>query len=174
MILQTNRYGVKTPTAITSTGLAISTPFYISPTNDQAKAMLNAFRVVKQKQLLEMGWNPTTEHGYSGISVVDNTAPPKCAIEIELGMDEDNLRYTLFNRNGIQERLFLKIQSLVGLELITRSEVEQVMTEWLEHTFPVNEKKGTTTTSKASKPATKKRSAKSTTSVTTTEAELAS
>ncbi len=47
-------------------------------------------------------------------------------------MDEDNLRYTLFNRNGIQERLFLKIQSLVGLELITRSEVEQVMTEWLE------------------------------------------
>ena len=82
MNLQINRYNVAVPTAVTDSGLTISTPFYVSPTVDQRKQLLNAFRVIKNQQLIEMGYNNTTDNGT--LKVVDNTKPPLTPIEQEL------------------------------------------------------------------------------------------
>lgn len=144
MKLQSNRYNTIVPTAINTLGTAISVPFYIQPTMDAKKALLNAFRVEKQKQLLEMGFDNTRSEGR--IVVVDNTKPPQTPIEAELGMTEENLRLTLFNRQGIQERLVLKLQQLTGVEVFTREEVEATFHLWLDHLY---ENHTTTTPPKA-------------------------
>ena len=133
MNLQTNRYNTMVPTAINTLGTAISVPFYIQPTTDQKKALLNAFRVEKQKQLLDMGFDNTRTEGR--IAVVDNTRPPQTQIEADLGMTEENLRLTLFNRQGLQERLVLKLQELTGVEVFTREEVEATFNLWLDHLY---------------------------------------
>jgi len=133
MNLQTNRYNTMVPTAINTLGTAISVPFYIQPTTDQKKALLNAFRVEKQKQLLDMGFDNTRSEGR--IAVVDNTRPPQTQIEADLGMTEENLRLTLFNRQGLQERLVLKLQELTGVEVFSREEVEATFKLWLDHLY---------------------------------------
>ena len=121
------------PTAINTAGTAISVPFYVSPTTDQKKALLNGFRVVKQKQLLEMGFNDTREEGR--IVVIDSTKPPQTPIETELGMNEENLRLALFSRSGLQERIVLKLQELTGVEVFSREDVEETFKLWLDHLY---------------------------------------
>ena len=81
MELMVNRYGEKTPTAIQSNGVAISTPIYIQLTKEQNKTILNAIRTA------------ITRDGD--------------AIMPELGVSEANLRHLLFARNGLPERLLL-------------------------------------------------------------------
>ena len=112
MNLQINRYNITVPTAVTDSGLTISTPFYISPTTDQRKQLLNEFRTIKNQQLLEMGYTNTTDNG--NLKVVDNTKPPLTPIEQELGMDETNLRMAIFSRTGLQERVVMKLQKLTN------------------------------------------------------------
>lgn len=133
--LVTNRYGQVTPTSIQENGCAISCPLYINPTTDQCKQLLNAFRTVKARQLLELGWDNTTHVGASGISVVTATKPPTTPIEQELGVDEDNLRHILFGRQGIQERVLFKLCRLTGVYLITRQQIEQTYKLWLNEIF---------------------------------------
>lgn len=133
MNLQTNRYNTMVPTAINATGTAISVPFYIQPTTDQKKALLNGFRVVKQKQLLDMGFDNTRNEGR--IAVVDNTAPPQTQAEIDLGMTEENLRLALFSRTGLHERLVLKLQEITGIEVFKREDVETTFKLWLDHLY---------------------------------------
>jgi len=120
MTLTTNRYGVVTPTARQLNGLAISTPIYLSLTTDQTKKVLNAFREAKTKQLLENGWD-------------SSDTPPKTKVEEELGMNEENLRHSLFTRQGIPERLLVKLQRLTGVELVTREQIEETYSQWLDH-----------------------------------------
>ena len=105
MNLQTNRYNTTVPTAINDEGCSISVPFYIQPTNDQKKTLLNAFRNIKNQQLIDMGYNPLRKE--NSLVVVDSMAPPQTAIEGELGMNEENLRLHLFSRQGLQERLVI-------------------------------------------------------------------
>lgn len=150
MTLQTNRYGQVTPTCILSNGCAISVPFYVSLTADQSKQMLNAFRTVKQRQLLEMGWENTRHDSSSGISVVTATKPPTTAIEEELGMDEEALRYVLFGRNGIQERLIFKLQRLTGVYFFNREQVENTYKAWLD-TFYTEDLGNTNTPTRSKK-----------------------
>ena len=50
-------------------------------------------------------------------------------------MSEEHLRYALFSRNGIPERLVVKLQRNTGLELVNRSEIEVAMTGWLDYLF---------------------------------------
>ena len=50
---------------------------------------MNGFRVVKQKQLLEMGFDNTRKEGQ--MVVITNNQPPQTQIEVELGMTEENL-----------------------------------------------------------------------------------
>ena len=133
MELQINRYGTYVPTAINTSGTAISVPFYVQPTTDQKKALLNGFRVVKQKQLLEMGFDNTRKEGQ--MVVVTNNQPPQTQIEVELGMTEENLRLQLFSRTGLQERLVHKLQQLTGVEVFTRKEVEETFKLWLDHLY---------------------------------------
>ena len=121
LALQTNRYQTKVPTAITESGLTISVPFYLNPTSDQKKALLNAFRTIKAQQLDDMGYN--TERQSNSVVVIDTPPVALTPIEEELGMTEDNLRMALFSRQGLQERLILKLQRLTGLTLFTRDEV---------------------------------------------------
>ena len=107
--LTENRYRQVAPTTITSSGVSISCPIYISPTRDQTKALLNAFRRAKQNR--------------------------GSVVEEELGMNEENLRYALFTRNGLPERLILKLQRLTGYELVTRDQIEATQNAWLTHLF---------------------------------------
>jgi hypothetical protein len=142
--LVVNRYGQKTPTALQDNGCAISTPFYINPTTDQTKQLLNAFRVVKQKQLLEAGFDTTTSTP-AGLVIQTAKQPPLTPIEQELGMNEEALRQVIFSRQGMNERLFLKLQRLTGVYLITRQQVEDTFTTWLNHLYDDTTSAATTT-----------------------------
>ena len=159
MNLQINRYNIAVPTAVTDSGLTISTPFYISPTTDQRKQLLNEFRVIKNQQLLEMGYTNTTDNGT--LKVVDNTKPPLTPIEQELGMDETNLRMAIFSRTGLQERVVMKLQKLTNSVVFSREDVEKTMKLWLDslyedYSVPAAPKKSSTTTKRKTKASTAK------------------
>ena len=133
--LQTNRYGQTSPTAVQPNGVAISVPFYISPTTDQLKQLLNAFRYIVSEQLMEMGHTNTRPAANGSISIETFVKPPITPIEQQLGCDEENLRHALFTRNGIQERLILKLQRLTGIELVSREQVEETYKMWLDNLY---------------------------------------
>ena len=44
----------------------------------------------------------------------------------ELGVSEANLRHLLFARNGLPERLLLKLQELTGLEMVSKQQIEEI------------------------------------------------
>ena len=44
----------------------------------------------------------------------------------ELGVSEANLRHLLFARNGLPERLILKLQELTGLEMVSKQQIEDI------------------------------------------------
>ena len=56
-------------------------------------------------------------------------------VEQELGMNEENLRHALFARNGIPERLALKLQAVTGVELVTKEQIEQTFQERITHLY---------------------------------------
>ena len=56
-------------------------------------------------------------------------------VEELLGMSEEHLRYGLFSRNGMPERLVVSLQRITGLELVNRREIELTMTGWLDYLF---------------------------------------
>ena len=109
MELQVNRYGETTPTAIQSNGVAISTPIYIQLTKEQNKTILNAIRTA------------ITRDGDAVVS--------------ELGVSEANLRHLLFARNGLPERLLLKLQELTGLEIVSKQQIEDTYRSWITHLY---------------------------------------
>lgn len=61
--------------------------------------------------------------------------PLGTTIEQALGMNEESLRYTLFSRQGLPERLLIRLQKLTGVVLIRRNEVEETYTKWLDYLF---------------------------------------
>ena len=134
MTLITNRYNQVTPTSIYSNGCSVSCPIYFRPTADQAKELLNAFRELVKKQRIEMGFEHT-EVSPSGMVVATAKTPPQTPAELELGMNEDTLRYAIFQRQGIPERLFLQLSFMVGVELIPRAQIEETYKEWLDHLY---------------------------------------
>ena len=109
MELQVNRYGETTPTAIQSNGVAISTPIYIQLTKEQNKTILNAIRTAISR---------------------DGEA-----VEYELGVSEANLRHLLFARNGLPERLMLKLQEVIGLEIVSKQQIENTYRSWISHLY---------------------------------------
>ena len=121
--LTTNRYGQVSPTLIQETGVGISCPFYISLTPDQKKSLLNTFRQIKTEQLANINGNNPSQK------------PLGTPIEEALGMNEESLRYTLFSRQGLPERLLIRLQKLTGVILIRRNEVEETYTKWLDYLF---------------------------------------
>ena len=133
MELVTNRYGQVSPTMIQSSGVGISCPLYISLTPDQKKSLLNGFRQIKTEQLADSN-NQRVQRQEGTISTYQQQ-PLGTPIERELGMDEEALRYTLFSRQGLPERLLIKLQKLVGVSLIGRNEVEETYKKWLDYLF---------------------------------------
>lgn len=131
--LITNRYQHKTPTMLTDKGTAVSVPMYFNPSVDKKKEMLNAFRSIKQEQLIEMGYSKPRES--NSVVVVDNTSPTLTPIEQELGMNEDSLRAVLFARQGITDRTIIKLQKLTGVTCVTRREVETAQKLWNDEIF---------------------------------------
>jgi hypothetical protein len=153
--LVTNRYNQTTPTSLQDNGCAISTPFYINPTTDQTKQLLNAFRSVKQKELLDAGFNNDPVVTPGGIVVETARTLPLAPIEQELGMNEESLRHVLFARQGIPERLVLKLQRLTGVYLVTREQIEDTYKQWLDYLYQdSNSDAKTTTTPKKRRTAT--------------------
>ncbi len=152
MNLVTNRYNQITPTAITSDGVGVSCPVYLNLTADQSKALLNAFRDVVARQRIEMGFKDTPTNSTLGELAVETTVtPPQTTAENELGMSVEALRYALFSKGGVAERLILKLQELTNLTFVTSSQVAEVQALWLSHIFSY-ENNGTKKTSKAGKP----------------------
>lgn len=152
--LQHNRYNSVVPTVILESGLCISVPFYISLLPEHRKILLNKFREIKTQQLIDAGFNPQTRSGNLVVQTAE--APPQTPIELELGMNEDNLRSALFNRQGIQERLVIKLQHLTGVTLVSKKDVEETYKLWLTHLF--DENKGSTRTTKATNKSNKTKS----------------
>jgi hypothetical protein len=144
--LVTNRYQQQTPTSIQENGCAISTPIYINPTTDQTKQLLNAFRTVKQKELLEAGFNNEPVVTPGGIVVETAKSFPLAPIEQELGMNEEALRQVLFARQGIPERLVFKLQRLTGVYLVTREQIEDTYKQWLDYLYSDSNSDAKTTT----------------------------
>ena len=107
--LTRNRYEQVKPTVIQSNGSSISTPIYIGLTTEQNKMLLNGFRTALQAR--------------------------GKTVEEELGMNEENLRYALFGRNGVPERLVFRLQRLTNIQLITRAQVEATFGAWCDHVF---------------------------------------
>ena len=133
MELVTNRYGQVSPTLIQESGIGISCPCYISLTPDQKKSLLNTFRQIKTEQLAESN-NQRVQRQEGSVSACDEQTLGT-TIERQLGMDEEALRYTLFSRQGLPERLLIRLQKLVGISLIGRDEVEQTYKKWLDYLF---------------------------------------
>ena len=148
--LLTNRYNQQTPTHIQTNGCSVSTPIYITPTQDQNKQLLNGFRSVVAKQRLEMGFEIKPQSRI-GVEVITQETPPLTPAEIELGMNEESLRYALLSRKGTAERLILKLQSITGIKLVSREAIEQTMNAWLDALNLTDEEQRTTRTSKTSK-----------------------
>ena len=120
-MLTTNRYGVVTPAQIFPTGITVSCPIYVNLTTDVAKAVLNNFRIAKQKELLDKGH--VNQYQSNSVSVRTNTIMPMTEIEAELGMNEESLRSLLFGRSVISERVILKLQHLLGMEIVTKEQI---------------------------------------------------
>ena len=108
-MLTVNRYGKVSPTAIQTNGAAVSVPIYIAPTKEQNKALLNALRDIAREG--------------------DN------AVEERLGVNEENLRTLLFGRHGIPERLLVKLQEITGVEVVTRQQIEETYSDWVDYLF---------------------------------------
>ena len=109
MELIVNRYGETTPTAIQSNGVAISTPIYIQLTKEQNKTILNAIRTAISRE--------------------------GDAVGSELGVSEANLRHLLFARNGLPERLLLKLQEVTGLQIVSKQQIENTYRSWINHLY---------------------------------------
>ena len=127
----------------------MSTPVYVTPTGDQLKAVLNAFRNVVHQQRTEMGFKPSTTPA-NGISVTTATKPGNTPAEDAIGMTEEALRYALFQRKGLPDRLIFKLQEITGVELVSREAVMATLQTWLDH-MNLHENKGTKRTRKTSK-----------------------
>ena len=50
-------------------------------------------------------------------------------------MSEERLRYGLFSRNGMPERLVVSLQRITGLELVNRREIEVTVIGRLDYLF---------------------------------------
>ena len=157
--LQTNRYDRLTPNATTDDGVTISCPYYITLTPDQKKNILNAFRRVKTKELLEAGFQKTEVRPDSWVTVQDNTAPVMAPCEQTLEMTEDSLRYLLFSRQGLQERLFHKLCNITGLHFVSKEDILEAFRLWVESNY---EQQTTKTADKPSKRTKKTVASKST------------
>ena len=111
--LTKNRYHQLKPTSLQPNGVSVSTPIYIGLTTEQNKMLLNGFRRALQARGKD--------------------------VEEELGMNEENLRHALFGRNGVPERLVLKLQRLTGIELITKKQINEAFQAWSDYIFdPLN------------------------------------
>jgi hypothetical protein len=75
-----------------------------------------------------------------------NTALPLAPIEQELGMNEEALRQVLFARQGIPERLVLKLQRLTGVYVITREQIEDTFKQWCDYLYSDSNSDAKTTT----------------------------
>ena len=153
MTLTTNRYGVVTPAQIFTNGITVSTPFYINISQDIAKAILNQFRIKKQKELLDKGYE--NQYQSNSVSVVTNTMMPMTELETQLGMDENNLRSLLFGRSGIPERVILKLQELLDMEIVTKEQILDTAQQWADHLYGYQNPPSTSKTSKTRKTKTK-------------------
>ena len=152
--LHTNRYDRLTPNSTIDNGVTVSCPYYITLTSDQKKYILNEFRKVKTKELLEAGYKKSqSPNPNSWVTVEDKTSPPMTACENELGMTEDALRYCLFSRQGLQERLYHKLANITGVQLVSKEDLIEVFRLWVEANYEGPTTKTTNKTSKRTKKA---------------------
>ena len=114
MALTISRYGEVSPTEIHSSGVAVSTPIYITLTSDQRKALLNRFRQIKQEQIA----TTNCRVNYAGETSkqsddTDAQATGITPVEDLLAMPKDRICNGLFSRNGMIEGLVASLRILI-------------------------------------------------------------
>lgn len=127
-----SRYGGLTPNSISDDGTVVATPVYITLNQERKKELMNAFRRIKTEQLIQAGWSDTSV-STSGIKVIDSTASPLTPIEMAAGFAEEELRMHLFSKTGLAEKTLLKLGALCGIELISREQLLQSFTNWIDY-----------------------------------------
>ena len=138
MTLLTNRYNQITPSTRLDNGCVISTPVYVSITVEVAKQLLNSFRVLKQKELIQVS-SPT-----ESLNVITHHGGVMAQCEQELGLSEEALRSVLYQKGGISEKIIVKLQNLTGIEVISPNQIIECNENWVNHLF------GSTTDSEGS------------------------
>ena len=94
-------------------GVRVSIPVYIDITMQQRKDLLNGIREsVHSNRVVS---SPSTSSGLT----VETTSNIESDIESYIGMSLDVLRGVIFQRGGIEAGLFLRLQEVAGLSLIT-------------------------------------------------------
>ena len=102
----------------TEGGSRLSIPVYLDPPMATRKQMLNGIRErITQSQLTSN--TPKTMSGLSTDTVVGQTQ-----VEAYLGMTMDVLRAVIFQRGGLPLDMFLRLQAVSGVEVITEKDIK--------------------------------------------------
>lgn len=102
---------------IAENGARISTPIYYDASPTQLKELYNKVRTVASTPI------SNTVKSVSGISV-DNYGSSQLRVEQHLGCNLEILRGILFARGGVNIDLILKIQQVIGEEVVSVKELE--------------------------------------------------
>lgn len=102
---------------ISESGARISTPIYYDANPTQLKDLYNKVRTVAATPIT------SSVKSVSGITV-DSYGSAQQAVEQHLGCSLDILRTVLFSRGGVNIDLILKIQQVIGEEIVSVKELE--------------------------------------------------
>lgn len=102
---------------LSDSGARISTPIYFDANPTQLKDLYNKVRTVAATPI------SNTVKSVSGISV-DSYGSAQQAVEQHLGCNLEILRSVLFSRGGVNIDLILKIQQVIGEEVVSVKELE--------------------------------------------------
>jgi len=150
--LTVNRFGITVPTHVTPDGLTISTPNYVTLSLSARKLLSEQTRSVVADQMKQMGTDVSLQTFGQLVTTETAREPVLTPLETSMGMDLQNIRDTIWSRNGVKDSWLCKLQSLLGIEVVTREMLEQTHQAWLNHIFNEEPKtSGSKTTSKTTK-----------------------
>jgi hypothetical protein len=102
---------------ISDSGARISTPIYYDASPTELKTLYNKVRQVASTPIT------SSVKSVSGITV-DSFGSAQQAVERHLGCSLEVLRTLLFSRGGVNIDLILKIQQVIGEEVVSVKELE--------------------------------------------------
>ena len=152
--LQINRYGVTTPTHVSPEGTSISCPNYIVLSLGAKKLLAEQARSVVADQLKEMGHKDVSLQTFGQLVTAEPSSVPEMTpFEKEMGASLQIIRDSIWSRNGMKDSYLIKLQSLLGVCVVTREQIEATHKAWLDYLFNKNEEQPKGEPKATSKPA---------------------